>query len=286
MFQIPVNRRNEPMNSRFWSSLALRAGGIAVLLQVGVRMFERANLYHPSSAIRQTPADAGLAHEDVRITAEDGVRTQAWWIPRADARGTLIAFHGNAETIGDLVRVASVWNARGAQVLLAEYRGYGNSEGRPSEQGFYRDARAAFDFVRDRDGDRPRPIIVYGRSLGAAVAARLAVDRPVDGVVMESGFASTRHMARALFPGLPVGWLLRERYEVISLMPRIRAPVLIAHSPDDEMVPLEQAQLNYEAATAPKRFIPLAGGHNDGFTPAHRKFEEEQDRFAGEIFGP
>lgn len=273
------------MNSRFWSILALSAGGIAAILGLGLRAFERASLYHPSSAISATPADAGLDYEEVRIPAEDGVCTQAWWIPCEDARGTLIAFHGNAENIGDFVRLASAWNARGASVLLSEYRGYGNSEGRPSERGFTRDARAAFDFVRQRQGEQPGPIIIYGRSLGAAVAARLAADRPASGVVLESGFASTRHMAQALFPGWPVGRFLRERYEVVSCMPRIQAPVLIAHSPEDEMIPIEQAELNYDAANPPKRFIRLAGGHNDGFTPAHRAYEEELDRFAEEVFG-
>lgn len=274
------------MNGLFLTKCILGAAAVAGIFYAGVRGIEQWELYHPSRVYRGTPADAGLPFEDARLALPGGTQAHAWWIPCASARGTVIFFHGNAENIGDLAELAAAWHRRRMNVLLAEYPGYGQSEGRPGESGLYAGARAAFDVAIARAASTNLPVIAHGRSLGAAVAARLAVDRPVRGVILESAFASTEHMARVMFPGIPMGRLLHQRFDTLSCVAKLHVPVLMAHSPDDEMVPFAQAEEIFKAAREPKRFVRLAGGHNSGFTPAHLKFEEEIGRFTDEICGP
>jgi hypothetical protein len=152
----------------------------------------------------------------------------------------------------------------GAHVFIFDYRGYGRSRGFPTESGTYRDARAAYEVVRARyaDADQP-PVLLYGRSLGGAVAVQLALDRPVRGVVLEGAFTSTRDMARMLFPGLPLQYFCRFQYDALAKIRGLQAPKLLAHSRDDEVVPPAMGRTLFEAAAEPKLFYELRGGHND-----------------------
>ncbi len=242
--------------------LALAA---AAVLYGAVRYFEWSNLYHPVRALAATPESAGLAYEEVSFVAEDDTTLHGWWIPHPRARGAVVFCHGNGENIGHLVDTARALHGLGLSVFLFDYRGYGRSRGVPTEQGTYRDARAAYECVRSRYGDEERPpVIAWGRSLGGAVVVQLALDRPLRGLVVESAFASTVAIGRALFPSLPVESFCRYRYDSLSKMPRVGCPVLVAHGRGDEVVPFEQARALYDAAREPKRFVELRGGHNDG----------------------
>jgi uncharacterized protein len=252
-----------------------------------LRWFEWSQLYIPSRDVYATPDSAGLAYEDVTLVTEDDRRVHAWWIPHPKARGTVIVCHGNAGTIADRIWIAADLHIFRVNVLLFDYRGYGKSSGFPTERGTYRDARAAYEFARLKHGESDDPpIIVYGRSLGGAVAAHLASTVPVRGVVLESAFTSVPDMARRLYPFLPLRWLVHFRYDTIGRIGEIDAPILIAHSVDDEMIASENGRLLYEAANEPKLFVELSGGHNDSGwnrTPAYWKAWKE---WLGGIFGP
>ncbi len=257
------------MNAALPVAAAL-AGGI----WLGWRWFEWRKLYHPHRDIARTPDAVGLEYETVEFIAEDAVRLWGWWIPCEDARGAVLYCHGNGDNIGDLVDAAADLHGLGVHVFLFDYRGYGLSRGVPTEKGTYRDARAAFECVRARYGDADQPpVVVLGRSLGGAVAAQLALDKPVRGLILESTFASTAAMGRRLYPWLPAERICRFRYDTLSKAPRIAVPTLIAHSPEDGLIPHEQAQAVFRQSGArAKRFVELRGRHNEAgwrLTPAY-----------------
>ncbi len=217
--------------------------------------------------------------------AEDAAPLHGWWIPAPDAPGTVLYCHGNGDNIGDLIEEAEVFHGFGLNVFLWDYRGYGKSRGIPTEKGTYRDARAAYEVVRARHGgvENP-PVLVIGRSLGGAVAVQLSVDRPVSGLVLESTFTSTLDVARLWYPNLPVEWMIRYRYESIKKIGAVTAPLLVAHSPDDETIPFAHGQALYEAARAPKRFIRLRGSHQEVGWHETPEYRDALRTFARDIF--
>ncbi len=227
------------------------------------RWFEWHSLYHPRAERLRTPRDAGLDYEDIAFVAEDAVLLHGWWIPAPGATRTVLYCHGNGDNVGDLVDDAAVLHGRGWNVFLWDYRGYGRSRGRASEKGTYRDACAAYEVVRVRhDGVENPPVAVIGRSLGGAVAVRLAQLKPVRALVLESTFTSVPDLSRVFYPRLPTRWI-KYRYPSIDRIGDVRAPLLVAHSPDDEVIPFAQGRALFEAARGPKRFVQLAGPHED-----------------------
>jgi fermentation-respiration switch protein FrsA (DUF1100 family) len=228
-----------------------------------------------------------LVFEDAWIMAEDGVRLHGWWFPDSRARGTVLYFHGNGENAGDLTDIAAELVRENVQVLLLDYRGYGHSGGLPTERGTYRDARAAYEFIRAQYGDMDAPpVLLMGRSLGGAVAIQLALDRPVRGLVIESTFSSTAAMARMLYPGIPMGGLLRFRYENTGKIGNVRAPVLLAHSRADEIVPFAQGRELFARAPEPKWFFELQGGHNEHPLISDAGYRDAFRAFLDRVFGP
>mgnify|MGYP003586132247 CR=1 FL=1 len=261
---------------------ALIAGGVYAYL----RYFEWRNLYYPARELQDTPADAGLEYEDVAFVAEDGVALHGWWIPCEKACGTVLHCHGNAGNIGDRVYLAADLHRLGVNVFLFDYRGYGRSRGIPTEQGTYRDARAAYEVVRARyrDAEDP-PVIAHGQSLGGVVAIQLALDKRVRGVVVESVLPSTIELGARLYPWLPVRWFCGFRYDAISKAAKLGGPKLFAHSRDDEMIPYDLARKVFDAAPEPKRFVELAGGHNDAGWSATPEYWKALEEFVGEVLG-
>lgn len=235
----------------------------------GMYLLQPAMVFLPSPDLEQTPADWGLAYEEVWLRAEDGVRLHAWYLPGHAAGPTLLFFHGNAGNISHRRASLEIFHDLGLNVLILDYRGYGRSEGRPSEQGLYRDARAAWDHLLGERGLAPREIVVFGRSLGGAVAANLAAGVPDEAqpgaLILESTFSSARDMARALYPVLGSLMVMRFQLDTRARVAEVRCPVLVLHSPDDEIVPYAQGREVFEAANPPKAFQALVGDHNGGF---------------------
>jgi len=247
-----------------WTALLIRVAKVAAVLAAAwlyLRWFEWRNVFHPARTLATTPKDLGLDFEEVRFVAEDGVALHGWWIPHANARGTIIHCHGNAGNIGNRLEAYEALLTAGVGVFAFDYRGYGRSQGRPSEEGTYRDAQAACEWLAQRGFARSR-IIAYGYSLGGGVAAELAVREPVGGLVLQSTFTSIPAIGAELYPWLPARWINTIRYDTRAKLPGLRLPVLIMHSPHDDLIGFHHAQTNFAAANEPKLFQEISGDHN------------------------
>jgi fermentation-respiration switch protein FrsA (DUF1100 family) len=257
----------------------------ALLYLVQGSMVFLANL--PGRALDAEPADVGLAYEDVQIDTDDGERLHGWFVPAAEARGALLFFHGNAGNISHRLESIMIFNRLGLDVLIIDYRGYGQSTGKPSEQGTYRDAEAAWHHLVRARGLEPDRILIFGRSLGGAVgawlAAQLADDEQPAAVIIESSFTSGADMARRLYPVYPAQLLTRLKYPVSDYVRRIGCPVLVVHSRDDEIIPFTMGQALYEAAHEPKAFIELRGDHNAGFWISREDYAAGLAEFLDEV---
>lgn len=245
--------------------LALVAGGLYVM--------QPAMVFLPSRELAATPADWGLEHEDVWLQTEDGVRIHGWYLPFPGARRVLLFFHGNAGNISHRQDSLEIFHRLGLNVLILDYRGYGRSEGRPSETGLYRDARAAWDHLVEGRGVAPSDIVLFGRSLGGAVAAELASRVRPGALILESTFSSARDLVREIYPVL--SWLIVRRFELdtVARMGSVSCPVLVLHSRDDEIIPFALGRRVYQAAPEPKAFHALRGDHNGGFLLSQPGYE-------------
>ena len=221
-------------------------------------------IFHPSDKIDHTPRDFGLAFDDIYFTAGDGVRLNGWFVPYPGAQTTLLWFHGNAGNISHrLENIKLLHDKVKINLFIFDYRGYGRSEGRVSEEGTYRDGEAALKYLRNREEIDPRRIVFFGRSLGAAVAADLATREECLALILETPFVSIREMAKAAFPFLPIGPLLRIRYDVAEKIKKAKAPILVLHGDKDEVVPFEQGKRVFETASQPKEFYAIRGAHHN-----------------------
>lgn len=268
-----------------WILLTLAGVAAALLLLLGC--YERRMIYFPARDIERTPADLGLAFEDVRLTTADGEQIHGWYIPAgSSSKLSVLLLHGNAGNISHRFEKLAVFRALGADVLIIDYRGYGRSSGSPDEKGTYRDADAAYDYLAATRGIDPKRIVLYGESLGAAVAVDLAARKPVGGLALESVFSSAVEVAQELFPFLPARLLVRNRYESVKKISAVRAPVLILHSRDDEFFRWHHAQRLYDAATGPKTLVELRGGHNDAFLVSRTRYAAALEAFFGQVVLP
>jgi uncharacterized protein len=271
------------MNMAGLIKIALSVLRIAAAVYIGLCLllfFRQSRMvYFPLRPILQTPADIGLAYESVTLTTSDNVRLAGWYVPRAAARGTLLICHGNGGNIGDRLHPIGMFHELGLNVLIFDYRGYGESEGTPSEEGTYRDAQAAWQHLAVERNTPPDKIVVYGRSLGGAVAAWLAGQVAPAALILEATFTSIPDMGARLYPWLPVRLLCRYRYNTLAQLEHIGCPVLIAHSRGDDMVPFAHGQKLFAAAREPKTFFELTGNHNEGEVLASPAYRRALDNF-------
>ncbi len=230
-----------------------------------IRLFEEKLIFFPSKypAGQWRPERFGLQVEDCTFTTAAGVKLHGWFVGNDSAKATLLWCHGNAGNITDrldnLARLAKL----PINIFLFDYRGYGKSEGRPNEAGVYLDAQAAYDFLASRPDVNAEQIVIFGRSLGGAVAVDLATRRAHAGLILESTFGSARDMAGRMFPFLPVRWVMKSEFDSISRIKDIATPKLFLHGDADEIVPFELGQRLFEAAPEPKSFHRLRGAHHN-----------------------
>jgi fermentation-respiration switch protein FrsA (DUF1100 family) len=267
--------------STVWKFLILAAclyAGITALVY-----FRQSSLiYYPNIAGRNldaSPQQIGLAFEDVELLTEDKVRLHGWFIPSDNARGTLLFFHGNAGNISHRLDSIAIFNRMNLDVFIFDYRGYGQSQGRVSETGTYLDAEAAWFYLVETRAIDADEIIVFGRSLGASIAAWLASRHRPAALILESSFSSVPSMAQRLYPFLPVKWLASFSYDTRQYVSRIDCPLLVAHSKDDEIIPYAEGRLVFAAAPADKQFLDMRGGHNDGFIATGQAYSDRLNRF-------
>ncbi|MDP2949423.1 MAG: alpha/beta hydrolase [Chloroflexota bacterium] len=243
-------------------------------------MIERYFIYFPARELEGAPSHWGLAFEDVFLTASDGVRIHGWFVPgRRDV--TWLWFHGNAGNISHrLENLRLLHDELGVSVFIFDYRGYGRSQGSPSEHGTYLDADAALTHLRSRPDVAQDRIIYFGRSLGAAVAVELATRHPPLALILESPFPSVPYMARRTYPFLPVWPLLRTRYDALAKIGNVQAPLLVLHGDRDTIVPIEAGKRLFDAAREPKDLYPIRGaGHNDTYVVGGQDYFTALARF-------
>ena len=221
--------------------------------------FEARFIYFPSRALAADPSAEGLRFRDVSFTAADGVPLHGWLIA-GRTPVTLLYSHGNAGNIGDRVRIARLFvDQLGVGVFMYDYRGYGRSEGAPSEAGLVSDAVGARAALL-REGVAAPHIVYFGRSLGAAVTLELALAHPPRAVALESPFTSVRAMANAVLPG--VGYLFQTRWDSLAKIGGLRAPLLLIHGERDDVVPFDHGRALFVAAPEPKTFVALREGRH------------------------
>ncbi len=250
---------------------------------LGLRWFEKANMYFPSRRLDANPGALGLKFEEFRVPAGDGPMIHGWFVELKPESPVVLLSHGNAGNISHRMDKLKLLREAGASVLLYDYRGYGLSTGSPSEQGTYRDGEAAYRWLTDQRRLDPGRVVFMGESLGGAVAAELALRHAGAGLILESCFTSIPDMARAVFPWLPLARLARFRYDSLAKLPGVRAPVLVLHSPQDDIVPFEMGRRLFAAASEPKAFAELKGDHNEGFLESGPLYTEPIRKFLGSI---
>ena len=241
-----------------------------VLFAAGVRYIESRSIFYPARFIAATPAALGMAFEDVFIKTQDNVVINAWLVKSAAERGTFIFCHGNAGNIGDRLGKILLFHQMGFNVLIMDYRGYGKSQGRPDEAGIYKDAVAAYDYLRSRKDIDHSGIIGYGDSLGGAVIIDLATKRDLAALVIHSSFTNAADMAKTIYPFIP-SFLLGTKLDSAAKARVVVIPKLFIHSRADEVVPFQLGERLYQAAAKPKEFLEISGGHNDAPDDAREK---------------
>lgn len=263
--------------------LAIAIGAVVVLpvtVWIGIRVFEWRQVFQPTRKLKHTPDELGLTYQEIRFVAEDSTFLRGWWVPADHAPATLIYLHGSGGNMGDRLEVLRDLHRLGLNLFTFDYRGYGESRGIATEQGLYRDARAAFEVVRAQhhDADEP-PVVAYGRSLGGAVAIQLAIDKPLRGLIVEGSFCSIAEMGEHRHPRLPIRTLGSIRFDSLAKIGGLRQPALIAHSRDDDVIPFDQGRRLFDACPEPRQFAELRGHHdkvgwvaNPGYWDVFRRF--------------
>ena len=236
-------------------------------------------LYFPSRRHECVPSAVGLDYRDVRFETDDGLGLHGWLVPGDPRRPIVLICHGNAGNVSDNLEIIEVFHGLGAGVFAFDYRGYGASEGRPGEEGTYRDADAAWRHLTDHEGYREDAIVAFGHSLGSAVAIELASRRSLGGLIVEASFPSLPQLAARHYRLLPVGLLARLRYDSRPRVKDLRIPKLFLHSRNDEIVPCALGRQLYTMAPEPKTFVEIAGGHNDAFLVSRRIYVRALEEF-------
>jgi fermentation-respiration switch protein FrsA (DUF1100 family) len=239
---------------------------VAVYLGLSVLLFltQSRVLYQPSRGYDSKPEDYRLEYEPVTLSTPDGQSLAAWFVPAEGAERTVLFCHGNAGNISHRLDTLKMFHELGLNCLIVDYRGYGESSGKPTEKGTLIDILTGFQWLIEEKGTRPEQIILFGRSLGGSVAAMIAKDINPGGLVLESAFTSFDDVGSHYYPWLPVRLFSRFDYNTLEAVRQVTCPVLVIHSPDDEIIPFKFGQQIYDAAPEPKQFAELKGTHNEG----------------------
>ena len=255
-------------------------GIIAIAFFVIVGCSAQRMVFQPFRRMETTPQSLNWPVEDVFFRAPDGTRLNGWYFPNTNAPYTILLSHGNGGNLCHRLELIGILLQTGVSVFAFDYRGYGRSEGTPSEKGVYQDAQAAYDWLRARGQTN---IIAYGESLGGAVATELALTNAVAGLILQSTFTSVPDVASEMLPWFPAKWFLRTRFATRDKLARIRVPVLILHSRADTVIGYRHAERNFAAAREPKYFHELRGDHNDPFSVNADRYQQALREFLAAI---
>lgn len=246
--------------------------------------FVERQVFFPDTTIERTPADLDLPFEDIWFTSNDSVRLHGWLIPASPSNHLLLFCHGNAGNISHRLDNVHLLQQRGISVFIFDYRGYGRSEGRISEKGFYLDSEAAYRVAVEWAERHRAKLVVFGRSLGGIAATHLGATKNCDGLILESTFTNMGAMARAHYPLPFAEHLLKHRLDAVGQIGRVRVPVLFFHGDNDKIVPIRLGRALYQAAPNPKEFVVLQGaGHNDTYYVGGQDYFKKIEAFFGSL---
>ena len=264
---------------------ALLLGVLALSFLSGCwNWFVEKQVFFPDTTIEQTPADFDLPFEDIWFTSSDSVRLHGWLIPAKPSTHILLFCHGNAGNISHRLDNVRLLNQRGISVFIFDYRGYGRSDGRISEKGFYLDSEAAYQVARKWADQQEAKLVVFGRSLGGVAATHLGATKSCDGLILESTFTNMGAMARAHYPLPFAESLLKHRLNAVGEIDQVRAPILFFHGDKDRIVPIRLGRGLFEVAPNPKEFVVLAGaGHNDTYFMGGQGYFNKIEDFLGKL---
>lgn len=276
-----------------WMSVVISIAVAAVCIYAGLGLvlfvMQPRFVFWPHRQLVVGPERLWPGTEEVTILAADGVSLNAWYVPaEGEAAYTVLFCHGNAGNISHRVESLMHFRDLGLHCLIFDYRGYGKSEGRPTEAGMYADALAAWQWLRREKGAGPEQILIFGRSIGGVVAAHIASEvtgrgeRPA-GLVLESTFSTFVDMGRHYYPYMPVRWFARFRFDTVEALEAVDCPVLVIHSRQDEIAPFRLGQRVFEAAREPKRFEEIRGSHNEGFSEDAANYRQVWQRWLGDL---
>jgi fermentation-respiration switch protein FrsA (DUF1100 family) len=238
---------------------------------VAVRFLEKFSIYFPMKTLETDPWVFGLPFEDVYFKTADHKRLNGWFFSVPGAAQTLLFFHGNAGNISHRLEKIALLRELGLNVFIIDYRGYGRSEGTPSEIGFYRDAAAAYEYLIEERRLTESQVLLYGESIGGAVAVDLASRKEVRALITEETFSSVKDMLPRVLPWVPL-FLLKSKFDSVSKIKNVHCPKLIIQSLDDEIVPYAFGEKLFEAAGPPKQFLKIQGGHNSAFLESKQAY--------------
>ncbi|OGW74871.1 MAG: hypothetical protein A2Z72_02415 [Omnitrophica bacterium RBG_13_46_9] len=245
-----------------------------VFFAIWARYVERRNIYFPMKAIDGDPGSAGLAFEEVYFRSADNKKLHGWFIPKDNAKFTVLFCHGNGGNISHRLEKLARIHDLGLSVLIFDYRGYGKSEGRPCESGLYKDAEAAYGYLIKERAVAGDSVILYGESLGGAVAVDLAAKKNTGALITEEAFTSIKDMTHIVYPFVP-SFVITSKFDSVSKIKNISCPKLIIHSTGDEIVPFYMGEKLFNAAEPPKKFIKIKGSHNTAFFDSEERLMNE-----------
>ncbi len=251
-----------------------------------LKQFEHSQVYHPSTEMESKPDALGRPFEDVYFTAPDGTKLNGWFFPAAKdslrAQQVMLWCHGNGGNISGRLNYYQAALATGVSLFTFDYRGYGRSEGRPSEQGTYDDTHAAYQWLKQK-GFVPQNIIAVGESLGGGIASELVLKEPTGGLILQSTYTSVPDLGAEIFPWLPVRLIGSIKYDTVNRLPQIKVPLLIMHSRLDTIIPFHHAEKNFAVANDPKMFWEVYGDHNDTILTDGPRFTEGLHKFINSL---
>ncbi len=238
--------------------------GVWLALVMLMFLFQNRLIFYPDKILPYDPSAYNLSWEEAWFETDDGKTLHGWYLPHHESDQILLFSHGNAGNIAYRLGLLEMMHRNGLSVFIYDYRGFGQSEGRPNERGVYRDVRAAWNYLTEGLEYRPDQIVLYGRSLGGPVSAHLAADVEPSGLIIESTFTSLKDLVSDIYPFVPT-LLVRQQFDTIDYLSKTMVPVLILHSRDDRLIGIHHGKRLYEEANRPRRFVELRGGHDEVF---------------------
>jgi fermentation-respiration switch protein FrsA (DUF1100 family) len=249
---------------------------LAAYFGLGVALYfmQPSLTFSPSRYVPYDPGDIGLEYEKVQLNTPDGLVLSGWYIPAEKSELTLLFCHANAGNMAYILDSINIFNEIGLNCLAFDYRGYGNSQGKPSEEGMYIDAQSAYNWLSGEKKISPENIIIFGRSLGGSIAAHLASNVKAMGLIVESCFTSYADIGQKFYPYLMVKPFAKYNFDTMHYIKKVKCPILFVHSRNDEVVPFEFGLRLYSAAKGAKEFVEIFGSHNDGFLHSGQIYKE------------